>query len=513
MEKNTDMKMARINLNHTLNWISFFLLFTIFSVVFNGCKPVGPDYIPPENSLPDAWNEQIISNLNAPSSNLESWWQVFNDPVLNDLISKAKEENKNLKIAYTNVMEARANLSGVSGKKLPSSLATLGVSESKLSDDGSFAQLAPENGFVPQSLFSVGVNATWEIDVFGRVRRSVEAAGYEYQASIDDYYDVMVVLLADVAISYADLRLYQELIINTELNSELQQQSLELAQFRYDAGLSSYLDVLQAKANLAETKSIIPIYKTEEMLAINRLAVLLGTTSDSLSKALFEFSDVPAARANIGSGVPADLLRQRPDIRAAERTIAKNNAKIGVSKADLYPTFALSGFLGFDSRSVTNLFTIPGLNWGVSLPVGWQVFNRKRIKANIEINEQRTQHAILNYENVVLQAYAEVENAVISYNNQKDRLNYLNEAVNMNKEAVSLVSVQYNTGLTDFQNVLDTERSLLRQQNNRLNSEAMIMVNLIQLYKSLGGGWVVPPDSVSLSITAPDSIPDSGKQN
>jgi outer membrane protein TolC len=267
---------------------------------------------------------------------------------------------------------------------------------------------------------------------------------------------------------------------------------------------------LQAKANLAETRSVIPEYKMEEMIAINRLALLLGTTSDSLPTSVYEYKGVPAATANIGSGVPADLLRQRPDIRAAERSIAQNNAKVGVSTADLYPTFALSGFFGFDSRSVTNLFTIPGLNWGVSLPIGWQIFNRKRIKANIAINEQRTQQALLNYENTVLEAFSEVGNAVVSYNNQKERFVYLNEAVLANKEAVSLVSVQYNTGLTDFQNVLDTERSLLRQQSKLIGSEAKIMVDLIQLYKSLGGGWVVPQDSVQLTIVPPDSIPQFG---
>lgn len=513
MEQISTMKSAytlRRHYNHTFSLSPILLGLMLIIIIANGCKPVGPDYIPPENILPDAWDEQIVSNLSGPTSNLESYWKVFDDPVLNELIQKAKTQNKNLKIAYASVLEARSNLFGVSGKKLPKVVTGVEVSESKLSDDGSFAQLAPPDGFVPQSLFSVGINATWEIDVFGRVRRSVEAAGYEYEASIDDYYDVMVILLSDVAISYADLRMFQQLIINSELNAEIQQSSLVLAQDRFDAGLTSYLDVLQARANLFETKAIIPEYKMQLMYAVNRLAVLLGTTSDSLSIDVFDFRNIPAANANIGSGVPANLLRQRPDIRAAERSIAKNNARVGVSTADLYPTFALSGFLGFDSRSVTNLFTIPGLNWGISLPVGWQVFNRKRIRANIEIEEQRTQQALLNYENIVLQAFAEVGNAIVSYNEQKERYANLDQAVLASMEAVSLVETQYNTGLTDFQNVLDTERSLLRQQNSLITSEAEIMANLIKLYKSLGGGWVVPQDSVQVSITPPDSIPQSG---
>jgi NodT family efflux transporter outer membrane factor (OMF) lipoprotein len=305
--------------------------------------------------------------------------------------------------------------------------------------------------------------------------------------------------LADVAINYIDIRTLQQIIANTLTNAELQRESLDLAEYRYNTGLNSYLDVAQAKANLAETMSNIPELKMEEFIAINRLAILLGTTKDSLNKEVFETAPIPSPEANIGTGLPADLLRQRPDIRAAERTIAKNNAKIGVATADLYPTFSLSGFLGFDSKSVTTLFTVPGLNWGLSLPIGWQIFNRKRIKADIAINEQRTLQAVLDYENTVLKAITEVENSMVSVNNQLERQKYLNEAVASNKEAVSLVSIQYNTGLTDFQNVLDTERSMLRQKNKLIECEANIVVDMILLYKALGGGWKVSADTISVA--------------
>jgi NodT family efflux transporter outer membrane factor (OMF) lipoprotein len=465
--------------------------------MFPGCKPVGPDYIAKVPALPDAWEEQINLKLaKEPTTDLESWWGIFNDPVLDSLIEKAKANNKNLKIAYSRMLEARANVAGVSGKKLPEVSTDLTISESKVSDDGSLAQVAPDGGFKPQSLFSVGMSATWEIDVFGRVRRSVEVAGMEYQVSVEDYYDIMVILMADVALNYMDVRSYQQLIINTELSADIQQESLELAQFRYEMGLTSYLDVLQAKSNLAETKASIPTYRTEAFFAISRLAVLLGTTRDSLNNELFEPDNIPKPDANIAMGLPTDLLRQRPDIRAAERDVAKYNAKIGVATADLYPTFALSGFLGFSSRSVTNLFSVPGLNWGASLPISWNIFNRKRIRANIAMNEQKTQQALLNYENIVLQAYAEVEDALVSINMQNERYTYLSEAVNSSQEAVSIVGDQYDSGLTDFQNVLDTERSMFRQQNHLIESEKSIVTNVILLYKALGGGWEVPQDTI-----------------
>lgn len=474
------------------------LFILIFAGIFQGCKTVGPNYMQPAPILPDDWDIQIDQKLKEqPSTELESWWNIFSDPVLNQLIEQARDNNKNLKSAYSRILESRANLSGVSGEKLPFASANLSVSESKLSDYGSFSELAPEGGFKPQSMFSTGVNAAWEIDVFGRIRRAVEAAGYEYQTTIEDYYDVMVVLLAEVATNYMNLRTYQQLIISTELNSQIQKDLLDLAQSRYELGLTTYLDVLQAKYNLAETNSLIPDYKTGEFKASTRLAILLGTTRDSLNIELFVPGNIPQPDSNIVIGIPTDLLRQRPDIRAAEKYIAYNNANTGVATADLYPTFALNGFFTFQSKSVANWFTIPGLNWGAFFPVSWDIFNRKRIKANISMNEQRTQQALLNYENTVLQAYGEVEDALVSFSNQKERHIYLNEAVQSSQEAVELVEIQYNTGLTDFLNVLDAERNLLNVQTQQIESSKNIANDAILLYKALGGGWKIPQDSIT----------------
>jgi NodT family efflux transporter outer membrane factor (OMF) lipoprotein len=462
-----------------------------------GCKSVGPDYVAPITELPDAWEQNIVTKLTKePTTDLENWWQVFNDTTLNLLISKAKENNKNLKISYSRILEARANAYGVSGEKSPFVATGVEVSESQESDNGNLAQLAPVGGFKPQSLFSIGGSASWELDVFGRVRRSVEAVDFEYQATVDDYYDMMVILLADVAINYVEFRSYQQLIINAQLNAEAQQESYEIAKKRYRIGLTSYLDVLQSKANLSETLASIPEFELQKFLSKNRLAVLLGVTNNDINFNFLNEGSIPKPTLALNVGLPTDLLRQRPDIRAAEKMIAKNNAKVGVATADLYPIFSLSGMLGFNSTSITNLFTGSSLNWSASLPISWQIFNRKRIKANISISEQRTQQALLNYENTVLEAYAEVENSIVSYNTQNKRYQYLFEAVTASKEAVNLVLVQYNTGITDFQNVLDTERSLFRQQNNLIESEAQIVVDLILLYKALGGGWEIPEATI-----------------
>lgn len=480
-----------------MKYFNLLFIVCVILIFIAGCKPVGPDYIAPTPEIPDAWSQQLKSNLETnPVSNLESWWLVFNDTVLNGLVSEAKNNNKNLRIAFSRVQEARADYSGVKGEKLPVSDVTLGISESKLSDNGSFAQLAPQDGFKPQSLFSTGINAAWEIDVFGRIRRSIEAAGYNYEQTIDDYYDVMVILLADVVMNYLEVRTYQQMIINALQNVEAQTESYEFTQIRYNSGLCSYLDVTQAQYNLAETKSSIFELQIQEYLALGRIAVLLGDFRDSLNPALINNHSLPEPDTMVTLGIPADLLRQRPDIRAKERAIARSNANIGVATADLYPTFSLSGFLGLGSSSVSSLFTIPSLQWGIALPVQWDIFNRKRIKANIAIREYQTQQLLFAYENTVLQAYNEVDNSIFSYNRQKQMNDQLKEAVEANTEAVALVKYQYQDGLTDFQNVLDTERSLFRSQNRLVESQSKTLIELVFIYKSLGGGWPIVQDTV-----------------
>ncbi len=480
-----------------MNWFDLSVFGFVVLLFVSGCKPVGPDYITPSPELPDAWSQQLQSNLeNNPVSNLESWWLVFNDTVLNDIITDAKNNNANLQIAFSRVLEARADYSGVKGEKLPKSAVSVGISESKMSDNGTFAQVAPADGFNPQSLFSTGVNATWEIDVFGRVRRSIEASGYKYEQTIEDYYDVMVVLLADVAKNYIELRAYQQMIQNAMQNDTAQTYSLELTKLRYDFGLCSYLDVTQAQYNLAETKSSIPEFQVKEYLALGRIAVLLGKFRDSLNPELLNKHPMPVPDSMVTLGIPADLLRQRPDIRAKERAIAQANANIGVATADLYPTFSLSGFLGFGSKSVTNLFTIPGLQWGIALPVQWEIFNRKRIRANIAIREYQAEQLLTSYENTVLKAYTEVDNSIFSYNKQDFKNKFLKEAVEANNEAVSLVHTQYENGLTDFQNVLDTERSLYRVQNKLVEGQSKKLIDLVSIYQSLGGGWPIVQDSI-----------------
>jgi NodT family efflux transporter outer membrane factor (OMF) lipoprotein len=494
----------KIIINRPLNSVHVkdFLLFKIILIflLLYGCKAVGPDYIPVDPTMPDAWTNEITSKFEEESqSTLEVWWTVFNDPTLNTLIDQAKRNNKNLKTAYSRILQARSGLSGVKGAKYP--YATLGANTgfSKMSDNGALSQVAPDGGFQPQAHFRVGLSASWEIDFFGKVKRSIESGSANVEASIEDYYDAMVILFAEVTTDYINIRVNQQRIIIANQNIESQQKMTDLTLDRYEAGLSSYLDVVQSRSNLNQTQATIPEFQMEISNSLNQISVLIGVLKDSLDPDLFEVGKIPISTDSITTGIPINLLRQRPDIRAAERRIAASNAQIGVNKANLYPSFNLAGFFGFGTKMLTSLFAGGSILGGASSPISWQIFNRAEIKANIAISEEQTTQSLLEYENIVIEAIAEVDQSIAAYNLQNQRHNYLNDAVTASKEAVVLVSIQYEQGLTDFQNVLDTQRTLFDQQDNLIASEGSAVIEMVSLYKSLGGGWEVNSDIIALT--------------
>lgn len=458
--------------------------------MLHGCAPVGPNYVKPDIQTPDAWYTAISQQLAQGSeSSLQTWWRVFDDPTLDDLIERARKSNLDLQLAVARMREARARLAIATGEKLPTVNASAEYSRSEQSDDGPLEQVAPPGGFEAQSLYDLGVDASWEIDVFGRIRRSIEAAGAQYQASIEEERDVMVTLFAEVAIAYVDVRALDQRIDYANANIEIQKTALELAQDRYESGITSELDVAQARSNLANTQAAIPALEISKNQALNRLALLLGQDAGSLQTELGKPKPIPTPRDSIGIGVPANVLRQRPDIRRAERQLATQTALIGVATADLYPSFALSGSIGLQSRQPSNLFDSSSKIASVGIPIQWTLFDGGRIRSNITVQEELTQQELLRYKNSVLRALEEVENAVVAYNQNQVRRERLHEAVGATVEAVELVTVQYNVGLTNFNNVLTTQRALFQQQDQMVSSEAQVVLNLIALYKALGGGW------------------------
>jgi len=451
------------------------------------CMTAGPDYTAPETTPPDVWHTQAVAGLDAGEAPLETWWTVFDDPQLAGLVERARETNHDLRTALWRVEEARALRGVAAGARAPQVDASGSASRQEASDNG--LTPAPAGGFDAVDLFAAGVGAAWEIDLFGRLRRQVEAADASYEASVEGSRDVLVSLLAEVAAAYVDVRISQERLRLARANVEGQEDTLQLTRDRFDAGLVSGLDVAQAESNLAATESLIPLLKTDLERSLNRLAVLLAEPPGALHEELDDPRPVPAEPGTIPLGLPADLLRQRPDVRAAERALAAQTARIGIATADLYPSFSLTGFLGVEATDAGDLVDSGSLTWSVGLPVRWAIFSGGRIRSQIEAERARTEQALAAYELTVLRSLEEVENAIFTYAEEIVRRERLRRTVDATQRSLDLVLTQYKAGLADFQNVLDTQRSLLNRQDELAVSEGRVALGLIALYRALGGGW------------------------
>jgi NodT family efflux transporter outer membrane factor (OMF) lipoprotein len=465
------------------------LLLSLAAGFVAGCTTVGPDYEAPVSTVPDVWFETAVAGVAEGDASLQTWWTQLDDPVLVSLIERAGASNLDLREAVARINEARANLGIVSGERLPRVDAAGDASRSQLSDNGALGQVAPDGGFKARNLFDLGLDASWEIDVFGRIRRSIESAQASYQASLEDYRDVLVTLFAEVAGNYIGVRETQTRIRFAEANAAAQRATLRLTRERHDAGATSGLDVVQAESNLRNTEAQIPSLKIQLNTYLNTLAVLLGEYPGALDEELSSEAPMPLPPPELMISIPADLLRQRPDIRSRERSLAAQTARIGVATADLYPRFSLSGFFAVSAREVGDLFGGDSVTWGISLPIRWQLFDRGRIRSAIDLEQARTDQALALYERTVLQAFAEVENSLVAYSLERTRRDSLAAATDATQRAVELVSIQYQEGLADFQNVLDMERSLSSQQDQLAVSEGNILQDLIFLYRALGGGW------------------------
>ena len=454
-----------------------------------GCT-VGPDYEEPElATVPDAWHTAAVDGLGEGDAPLQTWWSVFDDDALSSLIERAGASNLTLREAVWRVEEARSLRGVVAGARVPQVGLDAEAARSQPSDNGALGDFAPEGGFDGANLFGLGVGASWELDVWGRIRRQVEAADAEVEASVEDYRDVLVTLYAEVATNYVNVRALQLRLRLAQDNVEGQENTLKLTTDRFNSGLVSALDVAQAESNLANTRSLIPSLENNLIFALNRLAVLLAMSPGALDDELSGEVPIPTEPDAVTTALPAELLRQRPDIRVAERRLAAQTARIGVATAELYPKFSLTGFLGLQAVSGGDLFSSDSVNWSVGLPIRWNLFAGGAIRSQIAAEKARTEQLILNYERAVLLALEEVEDAMASYEKEVARRGHLMKSVDATQRSLDLVLTQYRAGLTDFQNVLDTERSLLLRQDDLATSEGLVIKNLVDLYRALGGGW------------------------
>jgi outer membrane protein TolC len=455
---------------------------------------VGPDYETPEleQEVPDAWKSAAAEEVEGDGSPLATWWTTLNDPKLVELIGEARQSNLSVQIAAARVEAARARLGVATGRYYPDVIVDASYSRNRPSENS--AQFVPPEGFEDFSLYNIGVGFDWEIDVFGRLRRGAESARAGLEASIEDYRDVMVILMADVAANYVDVRTFQDRIKYLQANVEAQSESLQLTQDRFDAGLSPLTDVTQAEYNLVD-----------DLVA-----------SDP---------GIPDPNDTVALGIPAELLRRRPDIRAAERrlasqtarigVLASQTARIGVAKADLYPTFSLAGILTLESFTSSNLFESESTGWSLVPGVRWNIFSGGRIRSQVQVQEALTQALLFSYEQSVLFALDEVESTMVAYERQKVRRERLLEAVDASERTVDLIRTQYLSGLTDFLNLLDAQRTLATQQDAYAESEGLVVQNLIALNRALGGGWELPAPETTPKENAEEitsTIDDAGSE-
>ncbi len=455
-------------------------------LLLQGCM-VGPDYLPPDTRMPDRWSQELSEGLRDGEADLRTWWTSLADPTLDRLIERASAGNLDVKQAVARIRQARAQFGIATGEIAPSVDAQGQVQTSRTSENVAAGVAPPQSR--TDTFDSLGLDSSWEIDLWGRIRRNIESADASLGAQLEDYRDVLVVLYAEVADTYVQIRALQARIGSALSNVRTQQGALELTRNRNRAGLAPDLDVRQAELNLATTQAFVPSLRAALAQNINRLAVLLGEFPSEVQGELAQAAPIPSPPAEVVVGLPTELLRQRPDIRQAERQLAAQTAQIGVATAELYPALSLSGAFAFESFSTSDLLKWESRAFQFGPTVRWNIFDTGRIRSNIVLQEATTEEALASYEQTVLAAVEEVETAMAAYLQEVQRREALQRSVVAARASVDLVETLYRSGLTDFQNVLDTQRSQFTQEDALAESQGLVTQNLIRLYQALGGGW------------------------
>jgi NodT family efflux transporter outer membrane factor (OMF) lipoprotein len=459
--------------------------------VFTACT-VGPRYTRPTIDVPDTWREGAGRELTAAErAALERWWTELGDPTLEKLVQGAVAGNLDLKIAAARVQEARAarGIAASAGKpQIDGAAAATRASRSEAAppfEDGGGNAF----GSRTQDVFEVGFDASWELDLFGGVRRDVEAAVAQVQAAEESRRDVLISLLAEVARSYAELRGAQRRLEILEATVGSQEDTLELARARFEAGMGSELDVARAQALLDATVGERPELEREARRAMYRIGVLVGQSPGALVARLETPAPMPTASGRLPVTFPSELLSRRPDLRRAERELAAATARVGVATADLFPRFFIAGNLGRRSDEAGELVSGESQFWSIGPRVHWPLLSGGRIRAKIRVQNARQEQAVHRYEQAILTALEEVENALSAHARELRRQQSLRASVEANRRAVELAAERYTGGVENFLSVLDAQRSLYAADDRLAQSETRVVVSMIAIYKALGGGW------------------------
>ena len=446
------------------------------------CTMVGPDYQPPQPEMPGQWHETVANIVSEDDAATGAWWTLFDDPLLDSLMERAAASNHSLKIAEARIREARA------GRTIAAATVSLGgaaaATQSRRSENTSSSGGS-------QNLFQIGFDARWELDIFGGVKRAVEAADATLAASHEELRDVLVSLQAEVARNYLELRGNQKRLVTTRNNIATQEKTVAMVRGRFEMGLGNELDRVQAETQLALTKAQVPALEASAREAMHQLAILIGQPPASLITELSQKENGPVVPARLAINLPSELLRQRPDIRVAERRLAAATAEIGVATADLFPRFSLPALLGLQSKSLSDLVSGGSRYWSIGPVINVSLFDQGRIRAGIEISEARRDAALAAYEQAVLAAIADVENGLAAFAHEQETRRILGEAVTSSEKAVRISNGLFEAGLADFLNVLTSERALYQSEDQLAQSEQRLTLSLVAIFKALGGGWKV----------------------
>jgi NodT family efflux transporter outer membrane factor (OMF) lipoprotein len=470
---------------HYKHFFTLLLIVSSCMMAVHGCM-VGPDFRPTRTQTPASWTgpTEQMSFTESQQAELLHWWTTFNDDTLTSLVERAMQSNLDVLQAQARIRQARAARGVAYAGLWPIADASAAYTRNRSVGSSSMGTVGAMN-----NLYHAGLDAAWEADIFGGLRRTVEAADADVLAALEEYGNIQVTLAGEVALNYIDLRTFQQEIIIARNNLEAQQRTAAITRKRFGVGLVSALDVANADAQVATTTSLIPVLETSAQQAVYRLSVLLALEPSALLEELSQAASIPGNPPAIPMLLPSELLLRRPDIRRAEAQIHGATARIGVATADLFPKFNLTGSYGFQGDESGEWIKRADRAWSFGPSVDWNIFDAGRIRANIELQKALQEETLRAYEKTVLMALQEVENALIAYAKEQERRTALLDAVTANRKAVELSTRLYTEGMTDFLNVLIAQRLLFSSEDALALSTRNLSADLVALYKALGGGW------------------------
>jgi NodT family efflux transporter outer membrane factor (OMF) lipoprotein len=467
--------------------------------VLSACAAVGPEFVQPETPLGPEWYQAERAGYSSTADDQVRWWKKLNDPVLDQLVEAAQAQNNSVRIAGLRVLESRAQLGIATGNRYPQTQVLAGDATAVQASKNAANTAAGDLSFTQ---FNVGAGASWEIDFWGKFRRGIEAADAAYLASIAGYDQVMVLVTAQVCGTYLAIRTLEEQLAITRDNIALQQRSYDIVYVQFENGSTSELDVLQARTQLLSTQSSIPQLQSELYQAQHAMTTLLGLAPADTRNLLGAKGSIPTIPEETALGLPADLLRRRPDVRQAEYFAMAQNASVGLATANLYPSFSLNATLGLGAAGSTDttrtgksgigqLFNTDSVTYAFGPSFVWPFLNYGRIKNSVRVQDARLQQALIAYKETALQAAREVEDAIVALEGARHQDVLLGQTVTTALRSTDVAMIRFNEGFADYQRVLSAQQALFAQQSRYVSNRSKVVSSYISLYLALGGGWQV----------------------